>query len=236
MTRRIRGAIINVPTKVGADAWERCWHEAADRADIFGINEAFNPHAKRLYRGLARQHGYGQYGTRQTGNPIFWDRDVYRKVSGRVHTIHGSSGGLLARRWPGFNAERQITDVVLRHRDTRQEVAVLNTHWVPNGGRVPSIWRTWARRKSKRLTRKLIRAHLAAGRVVVFMGDTNIREEIGLTKRMVWLRGVGIDKAGIAVPRGMRVRRKRARLFAAPTDHKHGVAFRATVTTTKEKP
>lgn len=226
----LRVGVINIPTKVGPTAWLDCWTLTADRCGIFGVNEVFHPNAKALYLELAKEHGYSQYGTRGGPNPVFFDRKRWRRVSGRLHRIHGR--GDRFGRWPGFNESRYVTDVVLarRRRPGAPEVAVLCTHWVPNGRKVTAIFRAAARRQSKKLVEQLMREHQAAGRIVYVIGDTNIARTFKLRGRgFEWIRGKGIDKVGVAVPRRFVVGKTSVDVFDAPTDHHHGVATTAQI-------
>lgn len=229
--RIFRVGVINIPTKVGPNAWRKCWEEAADRCGIFGVNEAFHPKAKALYLELAKEHGYGQYGTRRGPNPIYFNRKRWRRVSGTVHKIHGR-GNLFAR-WPGFNEARYVTDLVLvpRGRPDALEVAVLCTHWVPNGRKVSGSFRDKARVQSRLFVERLVREHQAAGRIVYLIGDTNIAKPFTLGIRgFQWIRGKGIDKVGVAVPKGYVLGKTSVDVFDAPTDHRHGVATAAQIT------
>ena len=71
-------------------------------------------------------------------------------------------------------------------------------------------------RRSKRKLRALVRKHKAAGRVVIVMGDFNIRPRFWVAKGFHWLRGVGICKIGAT-------RKGTGGTFPAPTDHKQGI-------------
>lgn len=224
----MRVAVINVPTKVGAAAWERCFRETAERAPIFGINETISREAKRLYFDLSRDMGYGRAGLWTSPNPIFYDKDQYEYVESRIHELHPRGSSPLARRFPGFNDARSVTDLVLRDKNTNKQIAVLCTHWVPEGQKVPKAWRAWARNESRRKIRKLIRHHLRHGRIVYLMGDTNIGGLIDMgVRRFKWIRPEGIDKIGVAVPKGTVLKDCNYRKYGAPTDHGAGVVARA---------
>ncbi len=219
----MRIAVINIPTQVGPTAWKECWDAAADRAPIVGVNEQFTRRARRAMRRRAKKRGYGQYGAKQTPNPIYFDKAKYALVYGKVHRIHGGATGHLARLYPGFNAGRDLTEAVLAPlTNNLPEVAVLCSHWVPDGRRVDPEWRKQKRRESKALVAKLTAQHLAAGRIVYFIGDTNIYGRIRIAG-LRFLRKVGIDKIAVGVPAGMVILRAKARTFPAPTDHEHGV-------------
>lgn len=231
--RPITIAVINVPTKVGPKDWETCFRRTARRAAIFGVNETFTEKAKLLYRDLAREMNLGRCGLRGGPDPIFWDRDIYRQVEHMRTRLHVRGSSLLARRWPGFNEARYVNEAVLRHRATGDQQAILCTHWVPEGRKVPAAWRKWARAESRRRVRALAVKHLAEGRPVWLLGDTNIGAEFnfkpipGATFR--WVRGKGIDKIGLWLPKGMAATDVGFELYDAPTDHKHGVAAHATL-------
>jgi hypothetical protein len=218
----VRIAVTNIPTQVGPDAWRECWDLTADRADIFGANEVFTRKARRMFRRRARKRGYDQYGMKQCPNPVFWNARLYVRTYGKVHRIHGGHDDALARLYPGFNDARYMNEVVLAPVDGGPEVAVLCSHWVPSGRRVDPKWRKKVRRESKALTAQLTAKHKAAGRIVVFLADTNIYPPI-LVAGLRFLRKVGIDKIAVAVPAGMVILRAKARTFWAPTDHGHGV-------------
>ena len=209
---------INIPAQVGSEAWEACWEKTAARTSLFGVQESFLRRQKRTWKRLCRKHGWGRAGVEGGPNPIFFDKDVWEKVSARVIQIHDKSG---RKNKPGFNEARYLTELVLVHRELRFQAAILDTHWVPPFY-VPKIFLTLSRIKSKKLARKLIREHTSKGRLVIFMGDTNIYRAFKLAN-LQWLRGKGIDKLGFAIPSGWSVVSKNARPFPAPTDHKQGV-------------
>ena len=218
----LRLAVVNIPHKIGADRWEACWDGARRRSAIFGVNESLRGDQRDLYAALAEDTKVGHSGLRQTPNPIFWKKKRFEKVSGEVHQIHGKAAGPLARRFPGFNAERDVNEVVLRQKENDREVAVLNTHWVPNGRKVNPVWRMKMRRKSKKLVRDLVRKHKRAGRPVFVMGDTNLFLPFWMPQDFKWYRARGIDKLGGTLP-------GKGRAYPAPTDHKHGVKATATL-------
>lgn len=226
---RLDVALTNIPTRVGRDAWSKCFRLMAGSASIFGINEAFSKDAKRLYLDLAEQHQLAQYGTSVTPNPVFWSSSEYRKVSARPLKLHGAATGVLARRYPGYNAGRYLTEVVLAPVGGGPEVAVLNWHLVPGGLKVNPLWRRKVRKKSKRKIRDLARKHTAAGRVVVGMGDANIVKPFNVIPGWRWLRGRGIDKLGVAAPPGHAITNVTAHTYPAPTDHRIGIAAGAVV-------
>lgn len=230
--------VINVPTGVGRDAWEACFRLTAERtADgVFGINETFSPAQRNLYRRLSADLGLGRFGI-PGPNPVFWDQARWELVRGSRRPLHAAGQSVLARRWPGFNAAREATEVVLEDRQTGEQIAVVCTHWVPQGPKVPAWWRDHAQRTARRRTLRIIRRHLRAGRAVLLLGDFNVYDPIDLADRIdpelgtfQWIRGRGIDKVGLALPRGHRRGRAGARTFKAPTDHHHGVAATATWT------
>lgn len=219
--------IINIPHKVGAKRWESCWKETALRAQIFGVNESGSRAQRNLYRELARKAGYGYYGLWKSPNPIFWDKRTYEFVRGQVTQLHGRSSGRLARRYPGFNAPRYQTEVILKDREG-QEYAFICVHWA---SRFHVTRRFYARARflSARTASRTVRHHKKAGRIVGFGGDTNISGRI-YNPQVTWLYSQGVDKLGVAVPRKYKLSQLRSRRFDAPTDHKHGIAGSALVT------
>lgn len=218
---RLLLGVMNIPTKVGAKAWEKCFRILAEHAELFGINEVGSPRAKRLYIRLKDELGFAQFGVGQGPNPVFWARDTFRFLRGRVIRLHGRGKGRLARRFPGFNGARFLTEVVLRHRESDQIVAVLNFHLVAPGWKVLARWRAEMRRKSLARIDGLVAFHLSKGRVVVLMGDTNIGGAIDLTG-VTWLFVAGVDRIAIAVPKGVTLDDFDIAQLVAPTDHKHG--------------
>lgn len=217
--------VINIPTSVGAKAWRKCFLLIRARCSFFGVNEAFAPAAKALYIGLAFAHGFGQYGARKSPNPVFWRRKHWRKVSGRVIKLHAQLGRYAE--WPGFNDARYVTEVILhrRGRPHLPQVVVLCTHWVPEGPKVTNADRFRARAASKAEIRELILDHLAAGRIVILMGDFNIYDVFDLDiPGFHWVRGQGVDKVAVIVPAGYELTAADFETFEAPTDHEHGVA------------
>lgn len=227
----MKPGVINIPTSVGPRAWASCFRAIAKRTGIFGINEAFAPKAKALYLILAVARGFRQYGVRKSPNPIFWRRRHWRKVSGRVIKLHDA----LSRHhdWPGFNEARYVTEVVLRHRRrlNSPQVTVLNTHWVPEGDKVDPTDRAYARSASLREVRALVLEHLAAGRIVIPMGDFNIYAAIEMNvPGFVWIRREGVDKLGVVLPEGWALDDIDLDVFRAATDHGHGIAADLTIT------
>ena len=220
---RLRIGTINVPTKVGSEDWETCFRRMAWRADIFGINEAGSPRAKALYNRVKDEEGFSQFGLFRGSNPVFWQVGKYRLVHGKSHRIHGAARGRLARKYPGFNGERTLTEVVLAQRDGGPEIADLHAHWVAPGWKVNPLWRRRMRARSKALLRELAREHHAAGRIVLVTGDLNLKAPFWVVRGFRWLKGRGVDKIGILAPDGITVTAD-VDVFPAPTDHKHGVA------------
>lgn len=221
-------AMMNIPTKMGAHAWAVDFDKLADRADVFGINEAGSVRAKRLYRRLARERGYGYFGLFIGPNPVFWDRRLYQLYSATQVRLHGRGKGRLAVKFPGFNGPRYVTVVVLEHLGTGRKVTVLCWHFVAPGWKVLAGWRARMRKRSIARVAAIVKHHLEAGRAVVGFGDTNLRNEFDLVDGWLWLRGDGVDKLGVAVPDNVHLDGYAARLsvvpFPALTDHKHGVS------------
>lgn len=228
VTLHLLVAMMNIPTKVGRSAWAENFDKLADRADIFGINEAGSWRAKRLYKRLAIQRGYGFFGLFIGPNPVFWDRRLYRQFSATQVRLHGRGKGRLAVRFPGFNGPRYVTVVVLEHIATGRKITVLCWHFVAPGWKVLAGWRTRMRRRSIARVSGIVRHHLDAGRIVLGIGDTNLQHAFELVDEWLWLRGDGVDKVGVAVPDGVRIDGYAARqsvvTFPARTDHKHGIS------------
>jgi len=216
--KRLSTAAINIPIKVGATNWAWCWLGAYSYGAIFGVNESLTKKQRDVYadRMAGSPQPVAQFGLRQTPNPVFWRKERFQRIYGKIHKLHKAGTGPLAKKYPGYNAARYVTEVVLRQRVDGREFAVLNTHLVPNGPKVDKTWRKKARRKSKRDLRQLVRKHKKAGRGVIVMGDMNLYKPFKMPPGFKWIRKFGIDKIGSTVPGN-------ASLFAAPTDHKHGV-------------
>lgn len=214
--RSLGVAVINVPIKVGRDAWEECFDLAAQSA-VFGFNETLSAAQRAVYATKVAQHRrpLAHFGL-TSPNPIFYREKRFRFVSGKVHQIHGKAPGPLAQEYPGYNAARYITELVLRQKADGTEFAFLNTHLVPNGKKVNPLWRAVVRRKSIKMLNELTQKHIDASRVVVVMGDMNIYEPFKMPARFRWYRPKGIDKIGGTRP-------GEAETFEAPTDHKRGV-------------
>lgn len=216
----LRVALMNIPTKVGAKAWSRCFLLLVQRGDAFGINEAGSPRAKRLYKQLAAAHGYGQFGLNEGPNPIFWNKAVFRFVSGHQIRIHGRGRGRLARRWPGFNGARYVTVVTLRHIDSGRLVTFLNWHLVAPGWKVRRRWRSRMRAKSAALIKRQVTFHRSQGRIVVGLGDAN--RDAWTLPGAKWLHRDGPDLMLVGLPAGTYLEKADTDTFPAPTDHKHG--------------
>ena len=220
---RIKVALINIPRKLSDEDTRTCWDLTAARGSIFGVNECLSGRQRRIYRDAMKDfpHQLRQFGMAKGPNPIFWRNDMWRKVSGEVHMIHpANTSAKDAKRLPGFYSARYLTELVLSDLAGGYEVAVINTHWVSAARGVDKRWVRRSRRTSKKLARELVRKHRAAGRDVIFMGDTNLRKPFKMPKGFNWLRGLGIDKVGATRPGS-------AGIYDAPTDHRHGV--RATI-------
>lgn len=222
-------ACMNVPTKVGAKAWEINFRNLANRADIFGINEAGNARAKALYRLLAGRLGYGYYGLFVGPNPVFWDRRKYRRYSATQVRLHSAGRGRLARLWPGFNGPRFLTVVVLRPITGGPLVTFINLHFVAPGPKVNEAWRAQMRAKSIARLHAIVDHHMDLGRVVVVVGDTNIKQPFPMPEGFLWLRSTGVDKLGVGVT-SSRIHLDKAEAitsvvaFPGLTDHKHGIS------------
>jgi hypothetical protein len=218
----LQPGFINVPSGVGRAAWVECFEATAERAPIFGMCEIHTRAAKKTMLTQARRYGLSQHGLFKGPDPIFWDTSRYRRIHANHYRLHGAR----ASRWVGFNAARYANVVVLRPRkDDGPDVTVICTHWVPRGPKVAAWWRTKARKRSRDKVAHLVAAHAARGRVVVVMGDFNMDTPPRLPE-MTWLVGVrhGVDKIGVTVPRGWRIKARTADRFRAPTDHRFGVS------------
>lgn len=218
---RLRLGVINVPRSVGRAAWAACFRATADRADIFGINESFTSSQRRLFRRLAKSLGLLFFLLFRSPNPIFYNPDVWHRVSGRQLLLHNR--GPWWRRWPGFNAARYASVAVFKSPTPYLPwVTVINTHWVPRGRKVPAWWRARARKRSIAKVEALISRHHTHDRVVVILGDLNtgVAPDIAGVE---WIRDdAGVDEIGIALPPGWDIESITAARFAAPTDHGHG--------------
>ncbi len=222
LTKRLRVAMVNVPHKVGRENWIECWTKAAKRGAIFGINESLRSDQRATYAEQMNQfkRDLGQYGLHQSPNPIFWRTSRFTRIAGDVHEIHPKAAIKAERERPGFYAARYITEVVLRQRSDGQEIAVLNGHFASAAKFVDQKWAAKVQREAKKVLRALVKKHQKAGRVVIFLGDTNMGKPFRMPRGFKWIKGVGIDKIGSTNP-------GEADLFDAPTDHEHGV--RATI-------
>ena len=220
-------ALVNVPVKVGARAWRRCWLVMARRSSVLVVNESLSRRQRAVYLALALARGWGQYGTRTSPNPIFYSRRVWRFAAGRVHQLHGT--GPWFEQWPGYNGARDVTILIADHRRSGLRCAILGTHLVSEGSKVPDGWRDLVRTTSKDTLRTLVQGLMADGCVVLLAGDMNIRDPFPLGPGFTWVRGDGIDKVGVGVPPGVELGHTAWRLVAAPTDHKHGVTARVTL-------
>lgn len=226
----LRVAFMNIPTKVGWRAWRANFRALDERGQVFGINEAGARRAKALYAVLAKRRRLGYFGLWIGPNPIFWDRRRYRLHSAAQVKLHGRAPGWRSLRWPGFNAARYVTVVVLEPLDGGPLETYLNWHWVAPGPKVDEKWRARMREISDRKVTEIIEHHRAAGRIVVGFGDINLRDAPDLGGHVIWLREQGVDVLCIALPDGVQlattVARARAQVdvFEADTDHKHGVS------------
>lgn len=217
---------INIPTSVGKSAWERCFIAALTRSDVFGVNEAFHPAAKDLYDRLCKRHEYGHVGLAKTGNPIFWNKAKYTLVDSGDEEIHGRGPGY--DEWPGFNDARGFTWAILRPKGALkgdgEDFMVINTHLVPNGPKVVDWWRVKVRAQSWKVLREVIKAAVHQGLPCFLLGDMNVSAAVPISRLFRWIKGVGIDKVGLGLPPEMKRGECTFVLYAAPTDHHHGVA------------
>lgn len=216
----LRVGVINVPRSVGPKAWEECFAKTAARSDMFGINECLTRKQRRLYARLAREHRLSPFALWRGPNPVFYGRR-WTKIAGSQHRLHGR--GPMFFRWPGFNAPRYATVALYRYNTAVPRVAHVHTHLVPRGPKVPEWWRAYARRKSIRKLARIINRHRAENRVVVVTGDFNMTHAPDLPA-VTWVADSGVDKIGVACPRGWTITAESTARFRAPTDHGAGIA------------
>lgn len=210
-------SLINIPDKVGLPDIRLCFDLALTKGRVVGVNEVFHPRQRALYEVVAKARGFGFYGLHKTPNVLFWKTDLFARRHAMVHQIHGrNTTAKNANQWPGFYDKREITEVVLRRRSDGKEFAFLLTHLAAEVKVVDQKWLRAVKRKSKRMLRDLTRKHMKAGRVVIVEGDMNTREDFSMPKTFRWYTKGIIDKVGGN-------RKGKSTLFAAPTDHGHGV-------------
>lgn len=220
---------INVPRKIGADDWARCFERAmADGSTLLGAQEIFTSGQRQTLAQVCKAQGWDHAG-RSGPNPVAWDAAAWTLVRSRVVRLHGPGEGLLARRWPGYNAERHVTVAVLQHRETGQRVTLLNAHLVAYGPRVPAAWRAAAFAASVTRLRRLVKRARRRGQHVVVTGDFNTRGRIPVGVK--WTSR-GIDRIGYKPAPGWRGDAF-VKPFLAPTDHRYGQRARITL---KERP
>lgn len=229
-----RVGVINVPIKVGPRKWAACWRIMARRTGVFGVNESLSRRQRLVYAALTTSRHWGQYGLWASPNPIFWNRETWRKVPGSGAVIKLHDAGPWAHDFPGYNASRYATVVTLERRRSKIQHTIICTHLVSDGAKNPRPWRIQVRETSTSQLRNLVDGFTDNGNVVWLFGDMNIKAPFPMGRRFHWVRGVGIDKVGVAVPRGYHEPRGTFTLPPAPTDHKHGLV--AHVELTKEKP
>jgi len=229
----LRFACINVPIKVGREAWEKCFLLAAMYGDIFGINENLSAGQRDTFRDMAREMNVSSFGL-GSPNPVFWNPKLYRRISSKVHLLHGPGPERWRKRKPGYNAERYATVVVLLHLATDQQVTAINTHWAPRSQWVPIRWRlrVWAISTAK--IAGLVAVHTLRGRIVALMGDFNMKVWPRILNGMRWLTAKKrVDKLGVAP--NSRVEEAHGSSFEAPTDHGSGVRARVLIRLKKKK-
>lgn len=223
MSQHVSVGTINAPAGYGDEAAETCWLKTSSHSDFFGMNEIGNKSIKDDLENLRREKKHGRFGLYLGPNPVFWDLKKYKSVRKARHIqIHPAATGFLARRFPGYNGARYLTEEVIKPVSGGLQVAHLHTHWVPRGVKVSAWWRNKMRRISKDLLRKLVKAHRAAGRIVVVTGDLNIKGPFEVVSGFVWLVSAGVDKIGAIAPVGYRIINRKMGSFPAPTDHKRG--------------
>lgn len=227
-----RVGMVNVPVKVGPRSWVRCWRILSRRTAVFGVNESLSRRQRAVYAALCVRRGWGQYGLRNSPNPIFYKRETWTKVRGTGRVVQLHPEGPWARVYPGYNGARYATIVVLERR-SGQRHAFVNTHLVSAGHKVPAPWREQVRADSLTQLRDLVDDLTDLGLVVWLLGDMNVPKPFPMDHRFQWVRGVGIDKVGVSLPDGVTLGDHGFDLVPAPTDHKHGLTCR--VHLTKEK-
>lgn len=222
----MRVGTINVPIGAGRQNWAKAFRLMAEATSVFGVNENLTAAQREVFARMARLMGFVWFALNGP-NPIFWEADQYRRHDSGTVPLHARGRSSLARRYPGYNSGRQATWVVLASvADPLREFTVICTHWVPEGPKVPAPFRAWARRESKRGVKRLALIHLRRGRLVFLVGDLNVMAEFSMAIRgfrFVWVRGVGVDKVGVWVPRGVKVSDVNWSRVMAPVDHTHGI-------------
>lgn len=227
-----RVAMINVPTSAGRANWIRCFNLTAKRAGVFGINETLTKSAKQTYKTWAWLCGFKFYGLNQGPNPIFWKKKNWHFVDGAHVHLHGR--GPRYRQWSGFNDDRYMTVVVLQKKNQKGKPfgpkhCFLFTHWAAtNPNKVPTDWVEEKRRDSIEHAQYFIDLALERGMIVWFSGDTNFTGDIDFGPRFKWIKGGGIDKVGVGVPKGIRLVKSSFELYPAPTDHDDGISVEGT--------
>ena len=211
-------AIINITVGAGQANWEKAFLAAAARSEIFGVNECLTQKQRETYRRLAKKAGLSHYGT-GTPNPIFWDRSKYGFVRANTYKLHGAGPN---RRYPGFNAERYATVVILEHIETGEEITIICTHWVPRGKKVPEWWRRLAREKSRVKIANIARNHMKDRRKVILIGDLNVAGAYEIITRAKYIVSSGVDKIVVFPER--KVKKAKVQRFDAPVDHGGGVS------------
>lgn len=227
-----RVGTVNVPVKVGLKSWVRCWRIMSRKTGAFGVNESLSRRQRAVYAALCVRRGWGQYGLRNSPNPIFYKRECWTKVPGTGRVVELHPAGPWERTYPGFNAARYATLVVLE-RVSGQQHAFVNAHLVPAGSKVPAPWREQVRADSLAQLRELVDDLADLGLVVWLLGDMNLPQPFPMGDRFQWVRGVGIDKVGVSLPDGITLGDHGFDLVRVPSDHPNAVVCR--VHLTKEK-
>lgn len=215
----VRISLINIPKKIGPDSILVAFQRALARGSIVGVNESFGTQQRNIYAAEAKKRGYSFYGLRTTPNVVFWKSKDFRRKRAKVHTLHrANTTAPNHSKWPGFYDKRELTEVVLVNRATKQEHAVLLTHLLYPAKVLEAKWVTESKDESLRKIRNLIRKHVRAGRIVTLMGDMNDRHNLFLPRSVHWYTPEGeIDKvAGNCSGE--------ATEFPAPIDHDGGVS------------
>lgn len=227
-----RVGTVNVPVKVGPRAWTRCWRIMSRKTGAFGVNESLSRRQRAVYAALCVRRGWGQYGLRNSPNPIFYKRECWNKVPGTGRVVELHPAGPWERTYPGYNAARYATLVVLERR-SGQRHAFVATHLVSAGSKVPAPWREQVRADSLAQLRELVDDLTDLGLVVWLLGDMNLGPAFDMGDRFQWVRGLGIDKVGVSLPGGITLGDHGFDLVRVPSDHPNAVVCR--VHLTKEK-
>lgn len=225
--------MINVPSKVGRDAWQKCWMIMMQACVVFGMNETLYPNMKAVYAAIAKKNGWAYAGLWDSPNPIFWDKSKFRKHWHKTVKLHRARRGL---RYPGFRSARFANCTVLTSLSTKLKTLHINVHLAAfNNDKVPNEWVQRMHERSLAKIEELVQAGLDQGIDVYLYGDFNIHELLkfkGVKGRYEIIKGRGVDKMYHFRP--LKEGQKSGAKFEhdtleldAPTDHKHGIVAKA---------